>query len=72
MPIQVPITQKEIDSIGRALRRDQEVVCLDADSYLKTILVAQRRLFRGQAVNACITPMYEGCPQPIFRAKPKE
>ena len=63
MPIEVPITQKEINEIGRALRRTDDVLCLDDVAYLKTVLVAQRRIFRGQAVNAKIVPFYEGAPK---------
>lgn len=59
MPIMVPITQKEINDIGRALRKKHDILCLDADSYLNTVLVAQQRLFRGQAINAKIVPFYD-------------
>jgi hypothetical protein len=52
MGIPVYITVKELRSIGRLLRDEREVLCMDEESYIKTLLVAVHRLSKGQTVRA--------------------
>jgi len=52
MGIPVDITVKELRSIGRLLRDEREVLCMDEESYIKALLVAVHRLSKGQIVRA--------------------
>ena len=59
MSVQVPITRKELNRIGRMLRTQEQIICLDEPSYVKTLLVARERLMTGKEVKAEIIKNYK-------------
>lgn len=56
--VNIPTTRKEISKIKRQLRTAQVVMCMDQQSYVKTLLVAQQALMAGQVVKAEIVKGY--------------
>ena len=60
MSIQIPTTRKEVDAIRRRLRKAITFACLSREVYIKTLLVAQDMLMRGQEVKAEIVKGFEG------------
>jgi hypothetical protein len=59
MGIPVVITPKQLRNIGKVLREDKEVICLDLISHSATLLVARHRLGLGQVVKAKIIKGYK-------------
>jgi len=59
MSIPVPITKEEVKKITRELKKPQDVICLDVDSHLKTLLVGQSMLLLGKTVKAKIVKGYK-------------
>lgn len=58
MSIPVVIGKGEMKTIEKELRKNQDILCLDAESFVKTNLVALDRLYRGLTVNAKVVKGY--------------
>lgn len=54
MSCQIPITKTELRRIERELKTKAVIICLDAPSQIKTLLVARDMLMRGKNVKARI------------------
>jgi len=59
MPIPVCITPESYKKIKRQLLKDKEVICLDATSYLATLLIGQELLMTTMKPVAKVIKGYE-------------
>ena len=59
MSISIPTTAKEINKIKRQLRTAEVVMCLDAQSYVKVLLIAQQMVLAGKDIKAEIVKGFD-------------